>query len=231
MNLSPADPREQKLAAAWDESREPYALTDTLTIRPFSLAALRRAERLDSRLVKMGFAAVKKYLPPRERLAELDKLAWLLAAPLPDVQRALRSEAIPVPLGSVLSPADRAPFAAEIRRVLALLHAAMFTTEPKPEKPGSALDSTDEPSPPASLVSPGVYTSLLYGVAEKIRVDPIDLSEHWPACQSLQMIHCLQWGNPDVWTVDPSTPKAEQADPWKGQQPEPDEGFGVEVEF
>lgn len=231
MNLSPTDPREQKLAAAWDESREPYALTDTLTIRPFSLAVLRRAERLDSRLVKMGFAAVKKYLPPRDRLAELDKLAWLLSAPLPDVQRALRSEAVPAILGDVLEPSDRAPFAAEMRRVLAMLQAAMFTTEPKPEKPGTALDASDEPSPPASLVSPGVYTSILFGVAEKIRVDPHALSEHWPACQSLQMIHCLQWGNPDVWTVDPTTPKDDLADPWKGEAPEPDEGFGDTIEF
>lgn len=233
MNLLGHDERERLLAAAWDEACAAYPLPGfpALRLRPFSANALRRAATMSLRcLVGDDFRAALAGLSPSVALGEIEALAWLLSADLEEVRSAMRQRAWASALDRYTLPlAAVAPMRAEMARVLALVHATLFTTEEKPKTPlPSGRSLPPEPEPPAHLVAPGTVATLAFALAEKVGRPADELLEWIPACQIFQLAHCLQWGNTQIWTVDPS--KIAE-DPYEGLEPDPDPGFGEEIAF
>ncbi len=234
MRLSGGDPRETLLAAAWDEAAAlcPLPGFPSLSLRPFSANALRRAETMGLRCLGGDFRRVLAALPPGRALHEIEALAWLLAAPLEEVLAAMRTRSWETALdGWELPRAALAPFRAEMVRVLGLVRAAMFTAEAKPDPPLPAgRRRADEPDPPAHLLHPGTVATLAFALAEKYQRSADELLEWVPVCQVFQLAHCQQWGNTRIWTVDPGGPDP-AADPLMGAAPEPDPGFGEDIAF
>lgn len=234
MNLAGGDSRERLLAAAWDEAGEPYPLPGCpeLQLRPFSANALRRAASMDLRCLGGNFEEALAALRPRQALAELEALAWLLTADLGTVLGAMRSGTWARELERFeLAAGYWKPFRAEMGRVLALVQAAMFDTEDKPKPPSPpGRGVSEEAEPPAHLLKPGILAGLAFALREKVG-RPVDEVLEWvPACQLFQLAHCLQWGNSTIWTVDPSAISVE-ADAWAGGAPEADPGYGQEIAF
>jgi hypothetical protein len=232
MNLFSGDERDRLLAAAWDEATAPYQVPGTtLLIRPFSANVLRRAGTMGLRCLYGPFAEVLAALQPSEALADLEALAWLLTADLDGVRATMRSrtwattlEAFELPRGAI------GPFRDEMVRVLALIDAAKFEIEDKPKPPtppGRA--PVEEPDPPAHQIRPGILAALAFALAEKVGRPADEVLEWIPACQIFQLAHCQQWGNPSIWTVDPS--RVATVDPWEGAAPEADPGVGEAIEF
>lgn len=230
MNLA-ATPREVLLGAAWDEAAGPYCLPgyDALSLRPFSLNALRRAATMELICVRRDFAAVCQALPRRRALYEIEALAWLLCEDLDIVLAAMRCGGWIAAVEAYSLPREAwGAFRAEMERVLTLLQAALFEVEVKPEPPSPP--GRTGAYPPPHLIAPGVLSTLAFSLAGKVAQPPAQILEWMPACQAFQLAHCVQWGNSAVWTVatDALSP---EADPWGGAVPDPDPGFGEEVEF
>ena len=218
--------RQLKLAAAFDEECEPYQV-GSITIRPFSLNAHRRAERLGLATVALGVAKAKQSIPPHHFLNELNWLYWLLSAPLAEVRRDFRCNPVDsmTQQGSPydLTLLDIDPFAAEMDRVLDLARLAMFDTEPRD------LGTSTSEDEPEDLLSPGHQAATVMALAEKLNATEDWICEWLPFCRLLQYTHVIQSGSPYVWTIDRHGTEPEE-DP-HGKHVEPDEGYGEEVDF
>jgi hypothetical protein len=218
--------RQQKLAAAFDEECEPYQVGG-LMVRPFSLNAHRRAEQLGLAVVALGVGKAKKKLSHRRFCYEMDLLAWLLTAPLPEVRRQCRLNRVEsmTEQGSLpgLTLSDLAPFTAEMARVLDLAQAAMFDTEPRD------LGGKSNEEEPEDLLSPGQQATTVLAIADKLKATEDWICEWLPFCRLLQYTHVIQSGSPHVWTIDRHGTAPEE-DP-HGEEVEQDEGFGEEVAF
>lgn len=232
MNLAGGDARERLLSAAWDEATTPSLVPGTtLFFRPFSTNALRRATVIGLHCLAGDFTETLSRLPPSVALGEVETLAWLLSADLDTVRGAMRRgtwarelETYELPHGAL------GHVRVELARVLALVQAAMFAPEEKPAPPlpvGKA--PPPPPDPPANLIRPGVVATLAFTLAKEFGRPADELLEWVPVCQIFQLAHCLQWGNSQIWTVDPAhTPELA---PHEIAEPEPDPGFGESIEF
>lgn len=218
--------RQRKLSAAFDEECEPYRV-GSLTIRPLSLNAHRRAESLGLVCVAAGIDAAKKHLSPSAFLQELNVLAWLLTAPLPEVRQLCRLNRVEsmAQQGQVpdLTLSDVKPFSAEMSRVLDLCRLAMFDTEPRD------IGGKTQEEEPEDLLSPGHQAATVMALAEKLNASEEWICEWLPFCRLLQYTHVIQSGSPYVWTIDRVSGDPEE-DP-HGLEPEMDAGFGEEIAF
>lgn len=225
-----ADERERLLASAWDEATGPYPLPGfpEMQVRPFSVNALRRASTMGLCCLSGEIRRICSLLAPSRALRELESLHWLLTAPLDAVRSAMRTQGWEEAMEHHAMPWEaKAPLLDEMERVLALLDAATFDVEAKPEPKGRK--TLEEEEPPAHYVRPGMPATLAFALAEKFGRPADEMLEWVPACLVFQMAHCARVGDPRVWTVDPRL-RVEVA-PEEIAAPEPDPGYGEAIAF
>lgn len=215
------------LSLAFDLPASEYSV-GPLRLRPYSLAAHRRAERMGLVTAMVGLKKAREHLSPPVLRRELEALHWLLTAPLEAVRGAFLSGGSAVAWTSAerwSMPSGALPiFAAHLGLIFELCTAAMFDVE---ERPLPSDSSADRDEPPATLAQPTLQASLVTALCDRLGVDEEHASEWLPFPRVLQYSHAIQWGNPNVWTVRKGVGAA---DPY-GETVEMDPGFGEAVEF
>jgi hypothetical protein len=215
------------LSLAFDLPAAEYTL-GPLRLRPYSLAAHRRAERMSLVTAMVGLATAREHLAPPLFRRELEALHWLVTAPLEGVRMAFLTGGPAAAWTAVEAhamPRGAAPmFAEHLGMILELCQAAMFDTEER-ELPGG--ESADSPEPPPTLVAPSLHAALVTSLCDRLGISEEHASEWLPFPRVLQYSHAIQWANPYVWTVKKG---AAAPDP-HGEVIVPDEGYGEAVAF
>lgn len=219
-----SDQRQSRLGSVFDEPSEPYEVGG-LIVRPFSMNAFRRAETLGLAIVAMGFEEAKKQFPYARILAEIDLLYWLLCSPLDGVRAAFRSNRVVAASKPCSVPLrELGAFAAEMDRVISLAQDCLFDIDIRDLD--GAGEKEDEP---LDLLTPGLMSSMVLLITEKMNVSEDFAAEWLPFCRVLQYAHVVQWSNPQVWTIAPSN--SDPAEDEYGEAPPLDEGFGEPLAF
>lgn len=216
------------LSLAFELPCAPYAC-GSLTLRPYSMAAHRRAGSLSLISAAAGIEAARDALGPMLFYRELDALYWLLTAPLEVVRRTFLEGGAPAVWKAILKqtvpPGEVARFTEEMARIFAMCRAALFDVDDR-EPAGGAPASTDS-IPPEDVIAPGMDAVLVVALSERLKMDEETLLEWLPFPRVQQYAHAIQYTNPTVWTV---APRAMAPDPHAGEAA-PDPGFGEAISF
>jgi|GEM_PF-3470656 len=219
-----SDVRERALGAAYDYPAAEWAC-GSLTLRPFSINAHRRSEVMGLIIVTHGFPAAREMLSPGQLQLELDRLFWLLAAPLGEVQSAFRLDRVEsVSQPCSLPTAEIGRFANELDRTMKLCEAALFDTEPRDAGGKSASES-----PPSDQIHATIMAGTIAALCERLHASEEWVMEWLPLCRALQYVHVIQQGNPSIWTIQRTGSNA-GPDPY-GAEIDEDEGVGEPIDF